>query len=266
MSEATTTDAVETGCGAVLRQAREKIGMSLADAARQVKMRINTLEALENEQWAQIGAPVFIRGQLRSYGRLLKVDVEPFLFQFEPQQSAITPDPLAMSAPSVSVAPLDADGRARRVVGVVVAIAVIAALAWWFVQPAATQKPQRTASLDVVSAPHAAVPGEAVSAAPPAAAEPASQTAATAALSLAFSQDCWVQISAPDGKVIEQGVIPAGAHRSYASGEVGKLVLGNAGAIEVEQNGNQVDTTPFQRANVARFTVSSAGSLAATKD
>ena len=45
-----------------------------------------------------------------------------------------------------------------------------------------------------------------------------------------------------------------------------RLVLGNAAAVEVQQAGSTVDLTPYKRANVARFTVSSDGSLAPVAD
>jgi len=42
---------------------------------------------------------------------------------------------------------------------------------------------------------------------------------------------------------------------------VARMVLGNASAVEVQQAGTIVDLSPYQRANVARFTVSSDGSV-----
>jgi cytoskeleton protein RodZ len=44
------------------------------------------------------------------------------------------------------------------------------------------------------------------------------------------------------------------------------VVLGNASAVEVQQAGSTVDIAPYRRANVARFTVSSDGSLAPVAD
>nr|MBP8177361.1 DUF4115 domain-containing protein [Xanthomonadales bacterium] len=41
------------------------------------------------------------------------------------------------------------------------------------------------------------------------------------------------------------------------------LTIGNASAVEVESQGRNVDMGAFARANVARFTVSSDGSLVA---
>ena len=78
--------------------------------------------------------------------------------------------------------------------------------------------------------------------------------------------DSWVQIIGSDGSTIEKGLLKAGEERSFRNGQVGRVVLGNAAAVEVQQAGSTVDMTPYKRANVARFTVSSDGSLAPVVD
>lgn len=85
-------------------------------------------------------------------------------------------------------------------------------------------------------------------------------------LNLRFRGESWVQITAPDGTSIEKALLKAGDERSYSKGQVGRIVLGNAAAVEVQHAGSTVDLTPFQRANVARFAVSSEGSLAPVAD
>ncbi|MGH8076829.1 MAG: DUF4115 domain-containing protein, partial [Lysobacter sp.] len=88
-------------------------------------------------------------------------------------------------------------------------------------------------------------------------------SAATApALSLTFKGDSWVQIFDMDGRALEQGVLTAGQSRSYAVGQVSRIVLGDSSAVTVEQLGKPVALGPLSRANVARFTLSSDGSLA----
>ena len=82
------------------------------------------------------------------------------------------------------------------------------------------------------------------------------------ALSLEFAGDSWVDIIGSDGLVLESGLLTAGEHRSYAVGEVARMKLGNATVVRVEHEGQVQDLAPYLRANVARFTVSSDGSLA----
>ncbi len=70
-----------------------------------------------------------------------------------------------------------------------------------------------------------------------------------------------MQIIAPDGTPLEKALLKAGEKRDYAPGQVGRIVLGNASAVQVQQSGSTVDLTPYKRANVARFAVSSDGSV-----
>ena len=82
----------------------------------------------------------------------------------------------------------------------------------------------------------------------------------------ATSGDSWVEVTGENGKVLEQALLHSGDRRNYDPGEVTSIVLGNASAVEVRQQGRKTDMAPFLRANVARFTVSSDGSLAPAVD
>lgn len=103
----------------------------------------------------------------------------------------------------------------------------------------------------------------------PAAAQPSTQApvpAVSEGLLLRFDGDSWLKVLAPGGAVLEQALVRAGEQRSFAAGAVGRVVLGNADAVRVERSGEAVDLSPYRRANVARFTVSSDGSLARAAD
>ena len=65
------------GCGARLRKAREAAGLTEADVAAKLKMPLSVVRSLEAEDWNRLGAPVFVRGQLRSYSRLLGLATAP---------------------------------------------------------------------------------------------------------------------------------------------------------------------------------------------
>lgn len=61
--------------GAQLRQAREASGFSIHDVAEVTKIRTDHLEALESGDYEVFSAQVYIRGSVRNYARLLKLDV-----------------------------------------------------------------------------------------------------------------------------------------------------------------------------------------------
>jgi len=59
------------GIGARLRAGREKLGLTVLQAAERVHTDPNILEALESDDLAALGAPVFARGHLRHYAELV---------------------------------------------------------------------------------------------------------------------------------------------------------------------------------------------------
>ncbi|KAF1708161.1 helix-turn-helix domain-containing protein [Pseudoxanthomonas sacheonensis] len=256
------------GCGPALRQARERAGLSLQEVGSQLKMPVRVVQALEEENWQVLGAPVFLRGQLRSYARLLKVDIEPYLERADLQ--GVRPVELVSHSHTPRYQRV-LESVARRAVYVVIT-AAIAVPVWVATQSHLGQGSQATASLDVVPAPAASAEQGGVAGKPPAAAStqaapyvasltPLPRNGASG-LTLRMTGDSWVQIDAPGGVNLEYGLLKAGEERSFRNGEVGRVVLGNAAAVVVQQAGSTVDLTPYKRANIARFAVSSDGSLA----
>ena len=244
--------------------------MSLEQVAMQLRMPAQVVRSLEEEQWQRLGAAVFVRGQLRSYARLLGVDISGLV---EQSQIARMQAPELVSHMHTPRMRRVAENVGRRALYVVIT-AVLAVPVWYAAKGGFADRTPATASLDVlpgaapVSAPPASAEAEVPARTKPAAPFIASMTpiarpaAAAASMTLEFKGDSWVDISAPDGRTVEKALVRAGETRAYQAGEVGRVVLGNASAVQVQQPGGTVDIRPFQRANVARFTVSSDGSVA----
>lgn len=81
---------------------------------------------------------------------------------------------------------------------------------------------------------------------------------------LSFKGESWIDVVDASGQRIERGLVAAGQQRRYAPGQVARITLGNADAVEVSASGRPVDLAPFRSANVARFAVSSSGEIATT--
>ena len=252
-------------CGARLKQAREAAGLSVEEVSARLKMPGRVVHTLESDDWTPLGAPVFVRGQVRSYARLLNVDVDAWLEQTAPEV-----------APSVLVSHSHMprfqrvfEHVTRRAIYIVMT-AAIAVPVWLATRPHLNNN-VAVQSLEVPNTPTASAdpaPAAQTQQRTPVVASmaPMPTQAAQPALSLSFTGESWFQVVAPDGSTIEMGTLAPGQQRSYSPGEVGKVVLGNSTAVQVQQAGKPVDLTPFSRANVARFTLSSDGSLAPVVD
>ena len=258
----------EAGCGARLRQAREAAGLTLEVVAARLKMPVRVVMALESEDGASLDAPVFVRGQLRSYARLLGLDIESELTRA--QVAEVTP-PQLVSHTHVPRVRWVAEQLARRTIYIAVT-AAIAVPVWMATSPHLVNNGVALQSLELPAVADAGPAGAAGPVATPAPRTPmvasftsmprAAAAAAAPGLSMTFNADSWVQVFASDGRALEQGMLAAGQSRRYATGEVGRVVLGNSSAVSVEHAGKPVDLAPFSRANVARFTLSSDGSVA----
>ncbi len=252
------------GCGRRLREAREAAGLSIAEVGARLKMPVRVVESLEREDWSRLGAPVFVRGQLRSYSRLLGLTTEPIV-----NASGVAPIAPSELQPRTYTPPMRhfAEQASRRFVYVVIT-AAIAVPVWLATRPHLAQVAAPTASLDVPVQQQADGNDDAGSARPLVASltpVPASPQPAAAVLSLTLHAQSWVQVTATDGRVLESGMLEAGQH-DYPVDGVARMVIGNVSAAELRRDGELQDLAAFQRANVARFTVSSDGRLQPAAD
>lgn len=258
------------GIGERLRAAREARGLDVAQVAAKLKMPSHVVEALEREDWSVLGAAVFVRGQLRSYAKLLGLDAEQAVATVGAQVAA--PVELVPQTYTPRLQRIAEQTRTRLVYVVLTATFVVPV---WLAMSSQLGKGRDTAvplDTDVPVDAARAVPGNSpsTSSAPQRPAPlvasmtplPSAAPAAGAdALIVRFQGESWVSLNAPDGSTVEQALIPAGEQRSFALDELGRVTLGNATQVQVNLRGQPVDLTPFIRANVARFTVSSDGSL-----
>jgi cytoskeleton protein RodZ len=89
--------------GETLRQARLDKGVSLADAARDTRIRRTYLEALETEDPAALPAPVYTRGFLRTYADYLGLNSQAMVDLYQPRARRDPAPPLRSAVPRVAI-------------------------------------------------------------------------------------------------------------------------------------------------------------------
>jgi len=257
MSEQTSFDIEQArSVGERLRTARIAAGLETSDVGARLHMPVHIVQALEAGDWSRLGASVFVRGQLRSYARLVKIDLEPLLDQA--RMAPVLPVELVSRSHTSRIQHI-AESIARRAVYVVMTVA-LAVPVWLATQSQFGNAPRPTASLDAAPMAGAQAPTSKPSAPITASMTPPLSRVEAPALKLVFNADSWLTADAENGQSLEKGLVKAGEQRSYRAGEVARLVIGNAAAVEVQHAGSTVDVTPYVRGNVARLAVSSDGS------
>jgi cytoskeletal protein RodZ len=236
--------------GEEFRSAREARGLSLSDVAERLHIRSVYLAAIEDEDWHVIGAPVYVRGFMRTYARFLGLDPEAAVATFAATLPAGTP---AATAPRpAQTTPAEKKAAAERsspslaaILSIVVAVLAVLFVGYEFYQYRAgvpASAPVADASLppDADAAATPAPPDDADASAGGLAAVPPLATPAPPkprrGLSLRVTETSWLQVTV-DGKVVFEGTLPAGAAKSF-TGKTADVRVGNAGGVRIAVNGH----------------------------
>ncbi len=283
--------------GLRLRQARESQSLSVVQVAQQLKLPVAIVEAMERDDWPRLGAPVYVRSYLGSYLRLvgLPETLAEQAAQTKPTPQLV---PMGTRSRMRRVLDQSVRNAVYLLMTAVLVIPVVLVARHYQSSQPPKQLALDTPTTFTPAAPIASLPAplpeeegavdegavdegaqDAVAAVPDA---PAPATAAVeagnngpdpvmasmapsfkregqAGLLLSFREESWIEVLDADGRRVERGLVAGGDVRRYAAGQVARITLGKADAVEVSFAGKPVDLAPYRAADVARFTVSSTG-------
>ena len=263
--------------GARLRRERESRGLTQQQAAEQLTLDSSVIVALEANDFATLGAPVFAKGHLRRYATLLELPEDDILGGYErskgqPEQPTLVP------RSRVEMAPVRGPSRWPIVFGGMLAFLLAAGLVAYVTanglrlpwvdagQSAAgpSASPQASGAAASVTLaqgagnPAAATVSEPTAGSPPGAALPAGQVS----LQLRFATDSWVEVYDGAGKAVLYDLGKGGSDRTVTAVAPLSVTIGNAPAVSVAVNGRAVATPPLPPGQtVARFSVGPDGAV-----
>jgi cytoskeleton protein RodZ len=266
--------------GAVLREAREARGLTVGEVAQQLKFAPRQLEALEHDQFDQLPGGTFVRGMVRSYARLLKLDPEPLVGHVASRFTA--PDASHLAARYSQPVPFSDSARRSTFVYLGLSLGVLAlggviAYEWYREHnaparvaaakrapavPAQAQapapKPQPKLVEDRPKPELAKAPKEADK--PPAVEKAAATSTAKLAagmhrLVIQCEEEAWIEVKDANDRMLVSSLNPRGAERVVQARGPLTLVIGNAQHVRVLHNDRPVDLAPHTKLAIARFTL-----------
>lgn len=267
------SESSQASVGQILRDARAAQGIALDDAAARLRLMHRQIEAMEADDFESLGQPVFARGFVRNYARLLGLAPEVLLARM--QGAPAEPAAVSPADQPVSHSWLTSPWLMLSLLGLVAAVAVPVVLYLWLnsgvedgsadrgpvvaqTQAARVAAPAPVAeSAEAVPPVVEAAPAEpAASTEPAAAAAPATPApAAGSVLHLEFGDEAWTEIKDASGRMLHRQLNPAGGSVDVHGQPPFDVVIGNAAQARMTYNGRPIDLTPFIDATVARFTL-----------
>jgi cytoskeleton protein RodZ len=251
--------------GARLRAAREQRGLTVLQAAEKLHVDARVLESLEGDDFAALGAPVYVRGHLRRYAELTGESSEQLQDLYAASAHPTRPDLTRIphgeprERPSVLMLPV-----LLTVVGV-----AFAGLIWWAMKlpsekaqpvpatPPASLSGQTAPQQDAAESPQTPAPAATT---PAPAAPSGSVRPGEAQMGLSFSAPSWVEVTDADGRRLLSGLIEAHGTRTLAGPAPMRVTLGNAPAVALSINGRPVALEGLVRHDgSAHLTIDNAG-------
>lgn len=268
-----------SGPGPMLRRAREERGLTEQQAAEQLNLDVSVVIALEREDFASLGAPVFAKGHLRRYGGLLGIPEQEALDAYQRSQGNLAA-PSLIPRSRLEMMPVRARPRWPLVIGGTLAF-VLAAGVTAYVSEFGLHLPDFADAGAIEGQGDGATPGVPAAAAPlaPSATPGATGTASggvavpapTAmlpvppghvSLTIAFATDSWAEIYDGSGKAVLYDLGRAGTQRTIAAAAPLSVTFGNSPGVTLHVNGRPAAMpAPPSGGTVSRFRIEADGTV-----
>jgi cytoskeleton protein RodZ len=225
---------------------------------------------MEGDAFDSLGQPVFARGFVRSYARLLGIVPEPLLASM----GGSTSEPVVVSReePAPARSWLSSPWLLIVLAAALLLAVLPIALYWWLnseepaaERPAAAAPASRHVAALVPPLPRTATVPPAPAAQPAEAGAPAvaadevaavvEQPVARGVIQLEFGGESWVEIKDASGRMLHRQLNHAGSSSEIRGQPPFDVVVGNAAQARMSYNGRPIDLTPFIDVTVARFTL-----------
>jgi cytoskeleton protein RodZ len=285
-------DSAAITVGKRLRSAREAAHLTVAEVAHSLKFSPRQIELLEADDYAALPGSTIVRGFVRGYARMLKLDADDLLQILDAKAPVAPAEVRAPENMGIASEPHPRQLSPLASAAIVLALAALLLALWHWLVPSSAdtiatagsriwsvsqlfQKPAPAPPVAPASStrepepvfPPTPTPMPAESVPAPQSAVPApTSTQATAttripadgagtALIFVFLERSWVEVSDATRQKLHSAQNPADSRLTLTGRPPFDIVIGNASKVSLTYDGREIDLAPYTRAEVARLTL-----------
>lgn len=234
--------------GRALHQARTASGLTVDEVSTVTRVRVPIVQAIERDDFSRCGGDVYARGHIRALARAVGLDPEPLIEQYAAEHGA---EDAPVTVPAVYQAqrrikrsePRRPNWTAAMIAAIVAVVGFVGFTAFHgggsgtpaasatSTGPAATSAtPSTTPQSNGVPTPPPPT-NSAIAAAPP---------GKVTVKVTAEGGTSWIQATDGNGKQLYQDSLHKGESRTWTDDKKIKLIVGNAGAVQLFVNGKDL--------------------------
>ena len=237
--------------GAQLRAAREAQAYSVAEVAERLFLSSSQVNAIEQGSYEHLPAEVFVKGYLRSYAKLLKLDPVQILAQYQPPVEALPEEfgiePSGLAPKSLLERLPDVPGSVVWVAIAALGLVLLTTVIYFASGTDTAEEPtpalaepglDQQSGLDVTQPP--AIAADDVDASGQAIAGSSGEHQ----LEMRFTEDCWVEVRDASRKILLADMRRAGDTEIVDGEPPYKVVLGCYQGVAVRYQGRSIPVIP----------------------
>lgn len=219
--------------GDQLKAARSASGLSLNDVATKTRLRARVITEIESDEYKSTGGIAYARGHIRTLAQIYGMDVQTLLAEFDALhrgEEGSMSEKLEENNITTSV---EKSKPSWKIFGMVAGFTIFA-IAAFQVAPGLidSEQPSR-----IITAAENAITGEEEAPAVASAVDGVNVTLR------AIGSVSWVKISGADGATKFEGKLRLGDSQEFFDDQLIQLVIGNAGAVAITYNGQELGTS-----------------------
>jgi cytoskeletal protein RodZ len=225
--------------GETLAAARMDAGLSITQLSQRTRIRETVIQGIERDDFSLCGGDFYARGHIRSIAKIVGVDPEPLIRDYDSAHGGLRD----VGAAEVFGSAKPVEIRDRRspnwslVMGAAIAVIVVFALVRVFVLGSHSQHLKSAAAHHPAS--HQTVAAGTSSPAPKPTVSAQPQTVKIQLRTVSGEQS-WVGEYTMAGSQIWQDTVPAGASHTWSCNKPIVLEIGNAGGVRLTVDGKQL--------------------------
>jgi cytoskeletal protein RodZ len=223
--------------GDTLAEARSQAGLTITQVSQRTRIRETIIRGIEHNDFSACGGDFYARGHIRSIARVVGIDPEELIRQYDATHGA----PEAIRAADVFEPATPIKLKERRSPNWSLAMVVVLALVLGYgvyraVAAVASPHHATAASHSSTQSPAPAVTHTATPIPTP------SPTRArhTVVIRLTAIEDCWVGFTTPAGAYLSQDYVVGGSTKTWTFRHAVTMQIGNPGGITLTVNGKNL--------------------------
>ncbi len=220
--------------GEMLREARERKGVSLAEVEEETKIRERLIVALEEEDYGILPDRIYTKGLLKNYARYLGLDTSEVMRLFgEEEVAPLPPASQALASPPLLSPDL--------IVILVILMALGLVGVWGYHQYLAPILIPllATPTVEASSPTPETIPTRTLPPSPSPSPTPTEVVTTGLHLEIEILTRTWLEVTV-DGEELFRGLLDAGETETWSASEVIALHVGDAAGVRVVLNGQEI--------------------------